>query len=362
MRITSRHIPFFSIYFLIRTAAKNGGISFGRVPVFAAYMVRYLMLEPFRLLELLIFDRKIRSHQMTHDPIFVLGHWRSGTTHLQSLLCKDPRHVSTTIFNFLFSDNYYLTEPWLKKPLNGICRIFKVQYTLQRLPMNLDHHAELDSAMCANCYGTAYTWGHLFPERFESWIDHHLIVQDEKCSKEWIRDYDYLIRKLSFRNKNKQVVIKSPGDTARVELLLQKYPNAKFIYIHRDPVEVFHSNKYLWGVILKQNAFQKLSDVQVETYILDTYKKILKKYLASRDSIPTAQLAELHFDQVQKNPLGILEEVYERLGLGHFPAEELASYIHKNRTYRVNQYAVSPQLQERISTEWEFSYKAWPKR
>lgn len=361
MNSNNKKIPFFPICFLLKITLQNGGISLKCIPLFVIYILRYFLFEPFRLLEILIYDRKIRSHNLIQDPIFILGHWRSGTSHLQSLLCKDPKNVSTTIFNFLFSDNYYLTESWLKKPLNILCSLFKVKYAFQRLPMNFDIPGELDPGLCANCSSHSYTWGHLFPKKFNIWLDKYIIIQNEKCASDWINDYDYLIRKLSFKNKNKQLIVKSPGDTAKVEILLSKYPNAKFIYIHRNPIDVFHSSRYLWGIIQKQNSFQKISDLQIDEYILNAYKKVLLKYLDSRDSIPVSQLVELGFNEIQHKPLQVLKEVYDKLNLGTFPKEELDSFLQENKSYKINQYSTSSELEEKILSEWDFSFIAWPK-
>ena len=226
--------------------------------------------------------------------------------------------------------------------------------------MNFDIQGELDPALCANCSDHSYTWGHLFPKRYEKWLKNYILLQNEQAGIDWINDYDYLIRKLSFKNKNKCIIVKSPGDTAKVEALLGQYPNAKFIYIHRNPFDVFHSSKNLWGIIQKQNSFQKISETKIEEYILLTYKEVLLKYLDTRNSIPASQLFELTFIDIQNKPIAILKDVYENLNLGTFPQEELDLFLKENKSYRVNQYTISTKLEERIRNEWAFSFKAWP--
>lgn len=353
-------IPFFPIYFLIKMVIKNGGISLKCTPLFITYTIRYFLLEPFRILEILVYHKKIRNLKLIQDPIFIIGHWRSGTSHLQNLLCKDQNHTSTTIFNFIFSDAYYLTELWLKKPLNIICKLFKVKYAFQRLPMNFDIQGELDPALCANCSDHSYTWGHLFPKNYEYWLDKYIVIQNKQCALDWINDYDFLIRKLSFRNKNKRIIVKSPGDTGRFELLLKKYPNAKFIYIHRNPIDVFHSTKNLWSIIQKQNSFQKISEATIEEYIIQTYKKVLLKYIETRTIIPQSQLAEITFNEIQNNPIKVIREIYEKFNLGSLPQKELDSFVQSNKCYKVNQYSKASKIEERLLKEWDFSFSEWP--
>ena len=46
-----------------------------------------LITTPFQLLQqVYLFPLKIRKKELDHDPVFIIGHWRSGTTHLLSLI------------------------------------------------------------------------------------------------------------------------------------------------------------------------------------------------------------------------------------------------------------------------------------
>jgi len=57
-----------------------------------------LLCAPFRLIQKLFFDRKIRKTLITKDPVFIIGHYRSRTTFLQNLITQDKQwgFVSTT--------------------------------------------------------------------------------------------------------------------------------------------------------------------------------------------------------------------------------------------------------------------------
>jgi hypothetical protein len=67
----------------------------------------------------------------------------------------------------------------------------------------------------------------------------------KKDEDKWSKSFLYLIKKLVVRegnNKNRRLIIKSPVHTARVPLLRKLFPNAKFIYIHRHPYEIYQSS------------------------------------------------------------------------------------------------------------------------
>ena len=44
---------------------------------------------------------RLRGTRIEHDPVFILGHWRSGTTHLHELLAQDERFAFPTLTNAL---------------------------------------------------------------------------------------------------------------------------------------------------------------------------------------------------------------------------------------------------------------------
>lgn len=341
---------------LFKLAFTNGGISFTRLHVFAIYLLRYLILEPFRLAEVFIYDRKIKSHRLHRDPVFVLGHWRSGTSHLQNLLRCDTRTTSITIYTSLFADNFFLTESWLKPILNGICRLFNVQYSIQRTPMNLDISGELDAALCSMCSEYSYTFGHLFPTRFEKWTREKILFEQVNPDK-WLEEYDFMIRKLSYKSKGKFVIVKSPGDTARAAQLLSKYPNAKFIYIHRDPTEVFYSNRYLWSVIQRENALQKISRDEIDRLIIDTYSLLIKKYVDQRKRIPASQLVEVKYSDLQDDAIDTMRKIYTHLGLGEFPGTEIAEFVTKNKDYSVKSHSGDEEMEKEVRKKWNFTLR-----
>jgi hypothetical protein len=355
-----RKIPFYPIAFFIKMAFQNGGVSVKRFHVYLIYIIRYLILEPFRLAQVLIFQKRIERHEITKPPIFILGHWRSGTSHLQNLLFQDPNHTTSTIFSGLFADNYFVTEFWLKGILNFICRIFKVKYAIQRMPMNLNIPVELDSSLCAMLSEHSYSWGHLFPKKFEKWFNKLVLNQDEKIAREWIKDYDFMIRKLSYRSKGKRVVVKCPGDTARMTLLIKKYPDAKFIYIHRNPISVYNSNQYLWKIIQQQNSVQIISDTEIKKLIINTYKQLLSAYLKQRELIPTSQLVEVHFKNIQQNTLKEIIYIYSNLGLKPVPEQELTALVNANKSYKAKTYSTSIDLEKELRSEWDFAFREWP--
>lgn len=352
-------IPFAPLGALIVMVARNGGVQLRQLHHLLGMMARYVALEPLRLLERLCFDHRIAAHQLSQDPIFILGHWRSGTSHLQTLLSQDPSLATSTLYRSIFADIYCVSESWLKPVLNGIARVLGLPFSLQRLPLNLDIPAEGDVALSCLLSPHSYTWGHLFPRRLEEWMSRCVLEPSPEAAQGWLEHYDTVIRKLSMASSGRQIVMKSPGDTARVSLLLRQYPGAKFIYIHRDPVAVFHSNTYFWSVIHDEFALHKLSDDAVKEGVLSTYSGLLSGYLEQRDQVPAQQLVELRYEALRRDPVAALSQVYTGLGRGDLP-DSIREFLLQQAEYPGHPHQPDLPLEAQIRDRWAFSFQAWP--
>ena len=98
------------------------------------------------------------------------------------------------------------------------------------------------------------------------------------------------------------MVLKSPGDSARLQELARRYPKARFIYIHRDPVEVFHPNRYLWEVVVKEHGVQTLESEQVDAMIIEHYGRLLDSYSRQRSQVESDRLVELRYEDLRDEP------------------------------------------------------------
>ena len=80
----------------------NGDLSFSKLPVIFAYLVKSIIMTPFRLWEKIVLKERINSTTIDESPVFVIGHYRSGTTFLHKVMSSDKRWGRITTFDFLF--------------------------------------------------------------------------------------------------------------------------------------------------------------------------------------------------------------------------------------------------------------------
>ena len=68
-----------------------------------------------RLIQEVIYGRRVRRTEIREAPLFIIGHWRTGTTLLHELLILDPRHTFPTTYECLAPHHFLLTEKWLAR-------------------------------------------------------------------------------------------------------------------------------------------------------------------------------------------------------------------------------------------------------
>jgi hypothetical protein len=308
------------IYSFFKLAIKNGGISAGKIKNIPPWLIKTILLEPVRWIELALFNRNIQKHQIAKDPIFVLGYYRSGTSFLHQCLALDDRLGYHKNFQMVFPEIMLSTEKILLPVMEFICRVFNIQDSVHRVPLSFRFPGEEDATMATYLDPKAAQWGYFFPKIMKEQFQKYVLFENISPSEmeAWQKSFRYLLNKISIANQNKQLVLKSPPNTSRIKVLLSLFPKAKFIFIHRNPYEVYSSNKRFWTVVQKVFALQNTKSVDVNKIILDTYSQMTQRYLDEKNLIPEGQLSELAYDDFVQNPLEILRKSYEELGLGDF--------------------------------------------
>ena len=103
----------------IQLLRASGGIDVKYLPKVFLISLLSPLSAPLRLLEHLKFGRAIANLEIEEPPVFIIGHWRSGTTHLHNIMSQDPNFGYVTTFQtmvpefFLVGDK--ILKPYLRK-------------------------------------------------------------------------------------------------------------------------------------------------------------------------------------------------------------------------------------------------------
>jgi omega-hydroxy-beta-dihydromenaquinone-9 sulfotransferase len=310
------------------------------------------------LLQRILFSKKVQKISFEdHPPLFILGLWRTGTTHLHYLMARD------TSFGYLknhqaFTFNFSLLS---LDRLNKLLSIFVPGRRPQdNVKVTLDDPAEEEQALSTTTTRSSIH-SFFFPQNRTYFNKYHLfegITEQEKS--EWKRDYLYLLKNIAFYGKKRNLLLKNPHNTGRVKELLELFPNAKFIFIHRDPYTVFRSTKKLYNRMVSSQFLQHCGQAEIEKLILEDNAKILRKYLAERNQIPKGNLVEIGFEALDTAPLETIDTIYRNLGLKGFDDARPAmdAYMESVKQYKRNTYRPLPQaLLDKIHAHWDFWFE-----
>jgi hypothetical protein len=199
----------------------------------------------------------------------------------------------------------------------------------------------------------------MMQEQFRKYVMFEDIPESELNA--WKEDLVFLIRKISLANNNKQLVLKSPPQTARIKLLLSLYPKAKFIFIHRNPYEVYLSNKQFWKVTRSIYAVGSMKSVDVNSIILDTYARITNRYLQERDLVPAGQLVEIPYEDLIQHPMESMRKIYEAIHLDDFGycENKMRSFVEGQKSFVRLKHEIPPGEKDLVTGKLEPFLRHW---
>jgi hypothetical protein len=321
-----------------------------------------LATSPLRLGERLRHGRAIRRTGIHPSPIFIIGHWRSGTTFLHHLLCRDGQFGYLTTFQAMAPGFFLVGGGRIKRFLERETRKRYPTRLIDNVPLLLDAPEEDEFAL-ANMSPYSFLHAFSFPRRaryfFERYVLFEGIPQGEL--ERWAAAYRELLRKATFASGGRRLVLKNCANTGRIRVLLRLFPEAKFIHIYRNPYRVFLSTLHLHRTVLPRSQLQRIDPQEIEENVLEFYERLMKRYLADRRLIPAGSLVEVRFEDLERAPLDGLRRIYGELGLPGFAAAEPAfrAYLRSVSGYRKNTYRLDPAAIAKVNRHWGFALDRW---
>jgi omega-hydroxy-beta-dihydromenaquinone-9 sulfotransferase len=291
-------------------------------------------------------------------PLFILGHYRSGTTHLHNLLALDSQFAAPSFFQVLNPHTFLTNERWAAPVADRLVVRRRFQ---DEMALSAGVPSEDEVALCAMTGLSPYMFWY-FP-RCGPVYDRYLTFRDvpEMEVDRWKHALTTFLKKLTVRH-GRPLVLKSPPHTARIRLLLDLFPDARFVHIHRDPYVVFRSTRHMIRAVQPIFRLQECPALDGDDRILLVYTEMYDAYFEQRALIPAGRLCDVSFEDLERNPIDTVGSIYKSLGLAGFDGvrSRLEGYIGSVVDYRKNQHDELPEaLRERITREWHRSFEEW---
>jgi hypothetical protein len=303
------------------------------------------------------FGRRVEAARV-HAPLFILGHYRSGTTHLHNLLALDPRLAAPNLFQAFNPHTFLTTEGWAAPLADRL--LIRRRYE-DEVALGVQVPTE-DEVALGTMTGLSPYLAWYFP-RDGTRYDRYLTFRDANDEEviRWGHALTTFLKKLTLRY-GRPLVLKSPPHTARVRLLLGLFPDARFVHIHRDTYEVFRSTRHLIRVVQPAFRLQEGPPPDGDGQVLGVYTEMYDAYFEERGMIPEGRLGEVSYEELERDPVGVVGSVYRSLGLEGFEdvRPRLEAYLASITGYRKNRHEeLDEPLRRRIAEEWGRSFDEW---
>jgi hypothetical protein len=301
------------------------------------------------LLQKIVFSRRVAKTAIADPPIFIVGHWRTGTTLLHELLVLDDRYTGPTGYECVAPQHFLLTErfaPWVGFMVSK-------HRAMDDMDLSLHHPQEDEFVWCMQGQPSPYLTL-AFPNRppqHERYLDLEQLTSREL--EAWKRTLFRFVQQLYFRRR-KAVILKNPNHSFRIKVLLDIFPQAKFIHIIRDPYVVYPSSIHLLKSLSRVHSLQRPTFEGLDERVLATYVDLYRKLDEGRELVDPARFYELRYEDLIADPEGQLRRLYEHLELGGFEQfrPRLRQYLADHADYETNTYELTAQQRAIIAERW----------
>lgn len=305
------------------------------------------------------YQKLLADKPLVHDPVFILGHWRSGTTFMHNVFSCDDHFGYNTTYQTVFPHLIMWGQPFFKKNMSWLMPDHR---PTDNMELAVDLPQEEEFAITNMCPYTYYNFWFL-PRHIQEYADKYLLFNN--ISPEELKAFDEAfmrVIKISLWNTHgTQFLSKNPPHTGRIKELVKMFPNAKFIYLMRNPYTVFESTRSFFMNTIKPLKLQEISDDDIQENILTVYSKLYNKYEEDKHLIPKGNLVEVRFEDYEKEAYDMTKEIYSKLSLPNFEnaKDSILAYVDKKKGYKKNKYKYSPETIKLVESRWNFALDQW---
>jgi hypothetical protein len=297
------------------------------------------------------YGSKLDKVQIKDAPIFIIGHWRTGTTLLHELLILDEKHTFPNTYQCLEPNHFLLTEDFTKRYLNFL---MPERRPMDNMKAGWDRPQEDEFALCMMGQPSPYLMI-AFPNRPQMDQDAFDIESlPPRKRRSWKEAFLRYLKTLTFKTP-RRLVLKSPTHTCRIKTLLELFPDARFIHIVRNPYVVFPSTLNLWLTLGQTHGLQTPTGKGWEEYVFRTFTMMYDKLEETRGLVDPSRFYEVRYEDLIADAMGQMRTIYEWLDLGDFEQvrPKIEAYLAENRGYQTNRYPnLSPELRAEITRRW----------
>lgn len=301
----------------------------------------------FKRMERRKLEDQLKNFPYPDNPIIIIGHWRTGSTFLHQLLNLDENLVAPTVFHVSLPDSFLVSKKYYQPVMAAM---MSAKRPMDNVKLGIDEPQEdeyalfkltLDSPLKDIIYPKTNSY---FLKRYDNF---------EPADREpWQKATKQFCRKLAFESK-KRIVLKNPFHSLRIQTLLEIFPNARFIHIHRHPYRVVPSTIHMWNIVATQNMLKGIwakPSIEDVAIVLD---RMLTKIRTDLAVLPGEVYCEVDFEDLETDPINMLKKIYQAIGLTFTLQfeQKVRHFLTELSDYRKNSYSITDEEKEIIRSK-----------
>ncbi len=307
------------------------------------------------------------------NPIFIIGHPRSGTTFFHRLMLKTDEFNSFKAWHLQFPS---LTARKLMKG-NVERRIKNGKHVM--FPPETGHHTRLDTVEEEEQLFLHMTDSQfvsiIFSLAFYSGDFDELLYNDSQAHrKASIRHFKNCLKRHIYYTGKTQVMARCNFSAMRIKTLAEAFPDAKFVYIYRSPLETipshlslnYHVFDYKWGLDnIGEESMMRYFDRRYR-YNVEFYK-YMENIVGNTDLLKD-RVIDIFYDDFLFNFEPTIKRVREFMGIEFSEemekvieeqAEKQKSYKRKHKNYDLEKFGIK---EERLRKDLDFMFEKVEKK
>lgn len=304
-----------------------------------------------RLVQKALYGKRVAQSVVKQPPVFIVGHWRSGTTYLHELLVLDKRFAFPTSYQ-CFAPHHFLVSEWLFSRTNFLLPRRRPMDNVETgwLQPQEDEFALL--AMGAPSPYVRMAFPNHPPQDME-FLDMEGVAPERL--ELWRQALTLFLQTLSYRYRDRRVILKSPPHTGRIGILARLFPGAQFVHIVRDPYAIYPSTRRLWQALDLAQGLQSPNFTYLDEYVFESFERMYRAFEAQRPTVDESRICDVRYEDLVQDPVGQLAMIYEKLDWGGFDdvRPRLAEFLARKKDYQTNHHRLSEETRTEIRRRWD---------
>ena len=290
-----------------------------------------------------------RRSRSSEPPIFVIGHWRTGTTLLHDLFSVDPNLAYPTTFECFFPHHFLLTEEVLSKVMRGLLPKKRPQ---DDVPVGFDRPQEEEFGMMMLGEGTPYlthAWPRFGPADTE-YLDFKGVSDAEQ--KKWADAYMWFYRRLAAEAWRQAAGDEDAGQCRAAQVADQAVSRRALRLSRAQPARGVPSTVKLWRALYSTQGLHNPPNLDpwLDDYVLDMFARLTEDYEEDKHLIPKDRLVEMRYEDFVKDPVASMRDIYQRLDIPNFAQAEapMREFLGERSEHKVSRYELPPALKRKV--------------